>query len=95
LDRTDACEICGVALDTGPFIFPNGDEKKLCKEHIEDILRSLKGKEQNVYVEKEIVEFKYVLIIVAVLVGIALCTIFLNLAVVLPDMVDKTMYQHG
>jgi hypothetical protein len=82
LDRTDRCEICGRLLDAGKdirFIFPNGDEKQLYKEHIEYIFRSLKTKEQKGYVEKELIGLKYVVIVIAILVGIALPTIFLNL----------------
>ncbi len=72
MDRTDRCEICGRLLDAGKdirFIFPNGDEKQLCKEHIEYIFRSLKTKEQKGYVEKELIGLKYVVIAIAILVG--------------------------
>ena len=71
------CEICREAFDTDPIKFPNGGEIKLCKEHAEDVFRSLK--EQNSYTEEEIVGFKYVLIIIAVIV--TLSVIFMWIAV--------------
>lgn len=73
MQGTGACEICGQASYTSPVIFPNGDQKKLCKKHVDDILSSLK--EQNAYYEKEIVGFKYVVMIIAVIVGSALSMI--------------------
>jgi hypothetical protein len=59
------CDVCGKTFDTNPIIFPNGDEIKLCKEHAEDIFRSLK--EQNSYTEKEIVGFNKTIMIIAVI----------------------------